>query len=178
MAYVLTTGSTVHCGHGGAVSTEGAPKLKVAGKPVLRKAGIDGKSVAASCALQDVSDTSGPVTIKCTTVMSVTDGEAKKLKVGGAAVMLDTLAGGTNGMKTKPTLETRVVVAEHHDRTVALIADSAREVARLAPSQLTAPPRLIDDGQSGYVKALAQLGERTVMILDFGRVIGEEHLDG
>jgi purine-binding chemotaxis protein CheW len=75
------------------------------------------------------------------------------------------------------TLETRVVVGEQHDRTVALIADSAREVVRLLPSQLKPPPRLIGDGTTGYVKALAQLGERTVMVLDFGSVIGEEPLD-
>jgi purine-binding chemotaxis protein CheW len=47
----------------------------------------------------------------------------------------------------------------------------------LLPSQLKPPPRLIGDGTTGYVKALAQLGERTVMVLDFGSVIGEEPLD-
>ena len=76
-----------------------------------------------------------------------------------------------------PTIETRVVVGEHNDRTVALVADSAREVVRLTPSQLKAPPRLIDDGSTGYVQAVAQLGERTVMVLDFAKVIGEEPLD-
>lgn len=75
------------------------------------------------------------------------------------------------------TLETRVVVGEQHDRTVALIADSAREVVRMAPSQLKPPPRLVDDGTKGFVRAVAQLGDRTVMVLDFAKVIGEEPLD-
>jgi purine-binding chemotaxis protein CheW len=75
------------------------------------------------------------------------------------------------------TLETRVVVGEQHDRTVALIADSAREVVRMAPSQLKPPPRLVDDGSKGFVKAVARLGDRTVMVLDFSKVIGEEPLD-
>jgi purine-binding chemotaxis protein CheW len=75
------------------------------------------------------------------------------------------------------TLETRVVVGEIADRTVALVADSAREVVRLAPSQLEPPPRLIDDGAKGFVKFVAQIGDRTVMVLDFGKVIGEEPLD-
>jgi purine-binding chemotaxis protein CheW len=76
-----------------------------------------------------------------------------------------------------PTLETRVVVGEQHDRTVALVADSAREVVRMTPSQLKPPPRLVEDGAKGFVKAVAQLGDRTVMVLDFGKVIGEEPLD-
>lgn len=77
----------------------------------------------------------------------------------------------------EPTLETRVVVGEHQGRTVALVADSAREVIRMSPSQLAAPPRLVDEGAKGFVKAVAQLGDRTVMVLDFGKVIGEEPID-
>lgn len=75
------------------------------------------------------------------------------------------------------TLETRVVVGELRDRTVALVADSAREIVRLKPSQLAPPPRLVDRGQQGFLKAVAQLGERTVLVLDFARVIGEESID-
>jgi purine-binding chemotaxis protein CheW len=76
-----------------------------------------------------------------------------------------------------PTLETRVVVGEQNERTVALVADSAREVVGILPSQLKPPPRLVDDGAKGFVKAVAQLGDRTIMVLDFGKVIGEEPLD-
>lgn len=72
------------------------------------------------------------------------------------------------------TLETRVVVGEQHDRTVALVVDSAREVVRMAPAQLKPPPRLVDDGARGFVKFVVQLGDRTVMVLDFAKVIGEE----
>lgn len=75
------------------------------------------------------------------------------------------------------SLETRVVVGQDKDRYVALVADSAREVVRMMPSQLKPPPRLVDDS-TGFVKAVAQLGERTVMILDFAKVIGEERTDG
>jgi purine-binding chemotaxis protein CheW len=74
-------------------------------------------------------------------------------------------------------LETRVVVGELQDRTVALVADSAREVVRMTGSQLKPPPRLIEDGAKGFVRAVAQLGTRTVMVLDFAKVIGEEPLD-
>lgn len=75
------------------------------------------------------------------------------------------------------TIDTRVVVADHDGRVVALVADSAREVARIAPSQLKPPPRLVDLGARGFVAFVVQLGERTIMVLDFAKVIGEEPID-
>lgn len=79
--------------------------------------------------------------------------------------------------KTARTIDTRVVVGEHEGRTVALVADSAREVARIMRSQLKPPPRLVDLGARGFISAVVQLGERTVMVLDFAKVIGEEPID-
>lgn len=75
------------------------------------------------------------------------------------------------------SLETRVIVGEHDGRAVALVADSAREVARIAPSQLKPPPKLVELGARGFVHAVAQLGERTVMVLDFKKLIGEVPID-
>lgn len=73
-----------------------------------------------------------------------------------------------------PTLETRVVVGEVGARVVALVADSAREVVRIAPSQEKPPPHLVDNGSDRVVRAVAQLGERTVLLLDLSTLIGEE----
>ena len=93
MAEVLTTGSTVDCGHTGTVSTSGASKLKVAGNAVLLEDGVSGKSVSA-CVTQNVTNTGMK---QCTTVTSVTMGKATKLKVGGAPVLLSSLKGATDG---------------------------------------------------------------------------------
>ena len=71
------------------------------------------------------------------------------------------------------TLETRVVVGELAGRTVALVVDSAREIVRIAPSQLVPPPKITGYGE-GFVKAVVQIGPRTLMVLDFAKVIGEE----
>lgn len=105
MPGVLTTGSSVICGHGGTVSTTGVSKLKVSGNPVLQKTGIMGQSVS-SCGTPPASDPSGPTAIPCSTVISVDTGEATKLKVAGAPVMLETLAGKTDGMVGKTTPQT------------------------------------------------------------------------
>jgi hypothetical protein len=88
--FVLTTASSVHCPTNGAVGTEGQAKLKVAGSPVLRLDGINGKSVS-NCGIANSTSTK-----QCTTVKSVS-GAAAKLKVAGAGVALDTLTGATDG---------------------------------------------------------------------------------
>jgi hypothetical protein len=93
MARVLTTASTVDCGHAGGVTTSGEPKLRVDGAPVLLEAGIQGRGVGAPiCPVVDEGST-----LKCKTVTSVTGGRATKLRVSGAPVMLDTLSGETDG---------------------------------------------------------------------------------
>ena len=76
-----------------------------------------------------------------------------------------------------PGPDTRVVVGQLRDRVVALVADSAREVLRIAPDQIKPPPRLLEDGAQGFVRAVAHAGPRTILILDFGKVIGEEAID-
>jgi purine-binding chemotaxis protein CheW len=72
------------------------------------------------------------------------------------------------------TLDSRVVVGRHGDRPVGLIVDSAREVLKLEAEQLQAPPEMVLREARGLVKAVAQLGSRLVMLLDFSKVIGEE----
>lgn len=96
MSFVLTTISQVTCGHGGHVKVEGDAKLQVNGNPVLVQNSIEGKNIP-DCPTPP-SDQSDP----CTTVSSIpppaiTEGWARKLFVGGQPVMLDTLAGKTNG---------------------------------------------------------------------------------
>lgn len=90
MAFVLTTGSDVHCPSSGKVATSGQAKLKVSGSPVLRLDGINGKGVS-GCTIADSSSTK-----QCKSVTSAS-GAAAKLKVAGAGVALDSLSGGTDG---------------------------------------------------------------------------------
>jgi purine-binding chemotaxis protein CheW len=73
------------------------------------------------------------------------------------------------------SLDSRVVVVELEERTVGLLADSAREVVKLAPEQMQAPPSMMSiDGAAGFVKSVAYVQKRLLMLLDFAKVIGEE----
>jgi purine-binding chemotaxis protein CheW len=79
--------------------------------------------------------------------------------------------------RAEATLDSRMVVTQHGDRVVALLADSAREVVMLSPSQLVPPPPLVEGGANGFVRALAHLGPRVLLVIDVARVIGEEPFD-
>jgi purine-binding chemotaxis protein CheW len=70
-----------------------------------------------------------------------------------------------------PTLDSRVVVGETNGRAVALIADAAREVVRIRASEEKPPPKLVDE--TGFVSSIVQLDNRTILVLDFQKVIGE-----
>lgn len=72
------------------------------------------------------------------------------------------------------TVDTRVVVATHGERAVALLVDSAREVLKLEPDQLKPPPQVVAQEAKGLVKAVAQVGTRLVMLLDLGKLMEEE----
>jgi len=77
-----------------------------------------------------------------------------------------------------PTLDSRIVVGQDGERPVALLVDSAREVVNLAEDQLEAPPAILVEESQGYVKSVARLGARLLMVIDFHNVIGEESLGG
>ena len=72
------------------------------------------------------------------------------------------------------TLDSRVVVALHGERAVALLVDAAREVLKLEEAQIKPPPEIVAQEAHGLVKGVAQVGARIVMLLDFAKVIGEE----
>ena len=81
--------------------------------------------------------------------------------------------GGTPGERV---LDNRVVVGQHGERVVGLLVDSAREVVKIKRGEIKPPPPLV--ATSGFVKGVAQVGKRLLMLVDFAKVIGEEQVDG
>ncbi len=73
------------------------------------------------------------------------------------------------------TPDTRLLVASSAGRTVALIVDRAREVVKLSDEQLSPPPPVLQEESRGLVKAVAQLGPRLLLLLDFDKVLNEGH---
>ncbi len=77
-----------------------------------------------------------------------------------------------------PTLDSRVVVVQYRERAIGLLVDSAREVMNIAAEQFRPPPEIVSEQAAGFVSAVAQTGPGLVMLLDFGKVVGEEVLHG
>ena len=78
----------------------------------------------------------------------------------------------------EPGPDARLVVGQSGERTVALLVDVAREVLSIPEEALKPPPRLMGHQAEGFVKSVAQIGNRLVMAVDFVKVIGEERLHG
>lgn len=76
------------------------------------------------------------------------------------------------------TIDRRIVVGQHEGRPVGLLVDSAREVLQIPEEHVRPPPRVVAEDAGGLVRAVAQLGPRLLMLLDFPKVIGQEALDG
>ena len=78
----------------------------------------------------------------------------------------------------EPGPDARLVVGQVGERTVALLVDVAREVMSIPEEALKPPPRLMGHQAEGFVKSVAQIGNRLVMAVDFSKVVGEEQLHG
>jgi purine-binding chemotaxis protein CheW len=71
-----------------------------------------------------------------------------------------------------------VIVVQHDDRAVGLLVDSAREVLGLTPEQERPTPEVVARDAHGFVRSIAQAGQRLVMLIDSRKIIGEGLLHG
>lgn len=69
------------------------------------------------------------------------------------------------------SLESRIVVVSDGERTVGLLADSAREVLRIAAEDFHVPPEIVTHQAQGFISQVARAGKRLVMRIDFAKVI-------
>jgi hypothetical protein len=112
MSGVLTSQSTVSCGHSGTVATEGSALLTVAGHAVLTRQGVAGKPVRGCQTVPATNPDGTPKDVPCTAVDRVARTEAARLRVGGAPALIDPLGGTTTGRKDSQqatTLQATVV---------------------------------------------------------------------
>jgi hypothetical protein len=97
MPYILTTGSTVQCPHGGTVALQaGQTKLKVDGSPALIEGDLDNATIS-GCSTVTNPNTGDK---QCTMVVGMSSGAATELKVSNKAVLLETASGTTDGVST------------------------------------------------------------------------------
>jgi purine-binding chemotaxis protein CheW len=75
-------------------------------------------------------------------------------------------------------LDARIIVVEKGGRRIGLLADGAREIVRIDPSSFQVPPESVLRQANGFIKAIATVSDRIVMLVDYERVIGNEEMHG
>ncbi len=68
-------------------------------------------------------------------------------------------------------LRTRLIVVAHADRTVGLIVDSAREFITVPADAIQPPPEVMAGTSGRYLRGVATVGDRVVLILDVAGVV-------
>lgn len=73
------------------------------------------------------------------------------------------------------TVDNRIIVCRIGARVAGLLVDSARDVLRLDESTFEPPPEMVADQSGGFVKSVATIANRLLLVVDVPRVIGDEH---
>ncbi len=68
----------------------------------------------------------------------------------------------------------RIVVAELGRHTVGLIVDAVSEVLRVPADAVEPPSSLVTTTDSAYLRGVAKLGERLVLLLDLSRLLSSD----
>lgn len=73
-------------------------------------------------------------------------------------------------------LDARIVVVRVGARQIGLLVDRAREVLRIPEDQFHPAPEVLGLQAAGFVRDVAQVGERLLMRIDVEKIIGQEPL--
>ncbi len=68
-------------------------------------------------------------------------------------------------------VKTRLIVVAHEGRTVGLIVDSAREFVSVPADAIQPAPESLVSTSGRYLRGIAQVGNRVILILDLGGVL-------
>ena len=76
--------------------------------------------------------------------------------------------------EVEPTKETRIVVAESSSTRVGLIVDGVSEVLLLRTDSVEATPEVAAGADAEYLRGIAKLGDRLVLLLELDGLFGLE----
>jgi purine-binding chemotaxis protein CheW len=77
----------------------------------------------------------------------------------------------------EPTRRSRIVVGELGDHTVGLVVDGVSEVLRVSAEAVEPPSSLVTTSDSAYLRGVAKLGERLILLLDLSKVLSQVERD-
>lgn len=68
-------------------------------------------------------------------------------------------------------MKSRLIVVAHGDRLIGLIVDSAREFVTIPAEAIQPPPETMAGTSGHYLRGVADVGERVILILDVAGVL-------
>ena len=69
---------------------------------------------------------------------------------------------------------TVIIVVNVGSRVVGLVVDTVSDVLNIPTEQIAEPPELAGNGDGSCITGMGKLGERIIMLLDIGRLVGVE----
>jgi purine-binding chemotaxis protein CheW len=71
-------------------------------------------------------------------------------------------------------VRSRLVIVRAHGRTIGLLVDRAREFARIPADGIQPPPDTLGATSGRYLRGIAELGERMVLVLDTAELLNAQ----
>lgn len=72
---------------------------------------------------------------------------------------------------TEKTSQTRIVIVEIDGKIVGMLVDSVTEVLRIPASTIEPPPDIISGIDAEYIRGVAKLQDRLLILLDLGKIL-------
>jgi purine-binding chemotaxis protein CheW len=69
------------------------------------------------------------------------------------------------------TGSTRIVIVEVGNKIIGILVDSVSEVLRISSSVIEPPPDIVSNVESEYIRAVAKLEDRLVILLDLQKIM-------
>lgn len=77
---------------------------------------------------------------------------------------------------TEYTNSTRVIIVQVEDKEVGLIVDSANDVIDIPTEKIEQPPEVVGRIESDYIRGVAKLDDRLLILLNLNKVLNAEEL--
>lgn len=77
---------------------------------------------------------------------------------------------------TDYTESTRIIIVQVEDKEVGLIVDSANDVIDIPTDKIEQPPEVVGRIESDYIRGVAKLEERLLILLNLNKVLNSEEL--
>lgn len=81
------------------------------------------------------------------------------------------------GVPTSPTDSRRIVITNLEDQQVGMIVDSVTEVLRVGAGTIEPPPPMIAEVSGAYLRGIARLDERLLVLIDLSKVLSTEDVE-